>query len=180
MTNEVTTDYRAIFSGVESTLIRVGEQGSRKADLRQELDEYKTVDCQAFTDADYFRMMIQVVFYSGFKAETVDKKLPVIDNFLSDYNTVADYGEPAVRAMKSDPGMIRNEQKIRACIENARTFRAIVKEYGSFRRYIDAYNPMAAFENIKQLRKDLRQRFAYLSKVTSFHLLTDIGMPVLK
>jgi len=170
-----TTDYQAIFNNIYDTLLRNG-----KEDLKQRLDEFKTVAAQIFTDADFFRELVHVAFYSGFKAETVTRKLPVIDGFLSDYKKVAAYGENNVQEIMANTGMIRHERKIRGCIDNAKAFRAIIEEHGSFQQYLDSYRPLASSDNLMKLRRDLEAHFAYLSKVTSLHFLMEIGMPVLK
>ena len=175
-----TPDYQAIFNKIESTLLRIGSQAPGKEDLNQRLDKFKTVAEQTFTDEDYFRKLVHIIFYSGFKAETVTRKLPVIDGFLSDYRKVAGYGEENVREMMANSGMIRHERKIRGCIDNAKTFRDIIEKSGSFQQYLDSYDPLASCHNLKMLRKDLIGRFDYLSKVTSLHFLMEIGMPVLK
>lgn len=173
-------DYQAIFNKIESTLLRIGSQAPGKEDLKQRLDKFKTVEEQTFTDADYFRKLVHIIFYSGFRAEIVTSKLPVIDGFLSDYSKVAAYGEENVREMMANAGMIGNERKIRGCIDNAKTFQATIAEKGSFQKYVDSYQPLVSFDNLMELRRDLRRRFAYISKVTSLHFLMEIGMPVLK
>src|SRR4051812_19448377 len=118
-----TPDYQAIFESVESTLIRIGNQGGPNEDMRQGLDSSKGVATKVFTDADYYRILVHVAFYSGFKAVIVDEKLPVIDNYFSDYQTVAAYGEQDILTMLADSGMIGHKGKIRGCIENAREFK---------------------------------------------------------
>ena len=49
---------------------------------------------------------------------------------------VAAYGERRVAALLSDPGIIRNRQKVRAAVANARAFVAVQQEFGSFDRYV--------------------------------------------
>ena len=44
--------------------------------------------------------------------------------------------------------------------------------------YIDSFGPKNSFETVARLREDLIRQFSYISKITSFHVLTDIGMPV--
>ena len=151
-----TTDYRRIFEGVESTLIRIGNQRCQRRDMQKRLDKYKMVSTTPFTDADYFRKIVHIVFFSGFRAETVERKLPVIDTFLSDYNVVADYGATDIRGMLDHPNMIHHRRKIQACINNARTFRSIVTKNGSFQNFIDAFNPRESFENLMKLRVSVR------------------------
>jgi DNA-3-methyladenine glycosylase I len=172
-------DYQAIFNELESTLIRMGNEDAG-VDMRQRLDEFKTFATRSLTDLDYFRILIHVTFYSGFKAVTVESKLPVIDGYFRDYRTVADYGPRNISEMLNDDGMIRHKGKIQACIDNAQTFRTLVEKHGSFKSYVDSYSPIASVENLERLRRDLKERFRYLSKITSYHFLTDIGMPVLK
>jgi DNA-3-methyladenine glycosylase I len=76
--------------------------------------------------------------------------------------------------------MIRHKGKIQASVDNAQAFKAVVDQYGSFQKYVDSFSPKASFENLMRLRRDLRRRFRYLGKITAYHFLTDIGMPVLK
>jgi DNA-3-methyladenine glycosylase I len=175
-----TTDYQTIFNGVESTLIRIACERGRDEELRRTLDESKTVANKNFTDADYFRTLVLVAFYAGFKAETVTGSLRVIEKYFGDYETVTGYGPDAFAQMMADSKMIKNRRKIAACIKNAQTFKSLVNSCGSFQKYVDSFNPKTSFDNLMDLRKDLERRFRYLSKITSFHFLTEIGMPVLK
>ena len=49
---------------------------------------------------------------------------------------VARFGARQVRALMSNPGIVRNRQKIAATISNAKAFLAVQREFGSFDRYI--------------------------------------------
>jgi len=175
-----TTDYKAIFEGVESALIRVGNQDGRAEDMNRRLERFKSMATRTFTDADYFQKMVHIVFYAGFKAARVEQKRSTIDGHLPDHRTVASYGSEEVRIMLADPAMIRNKAKIQACIDNARTFKALVDQNGSFQSYVDSFSPKLSFANLMRLREDLIERFAFISKITAYHFLTDIGMDVLK
>mgnify|MGYP001357028903 CR=1 FL=1 len=46
--------------------------------------------------------------------------------------------------------------------------------------YIDTYTPFDKLENIVLLKEALDTQFSYLGPVTTFHFMTDIGLPVLK
>ncbi len=173
-------DYRAIFDGVESTLIRVGSRNLPEEKIRARLDKFKEFEGRTFTDAEYYWTLVCVIFYSGFRAATVSGKLDVIQGHFPDYVTVADYGEDEVGRILSDPKMIRNRRKVQACIDNARTFRSIVNDYGSFQGYIDSFSPTEPFEDLMLLKEELEYRFQGLGRVTTYHFLTDIGLPVLK
>jgi DNA-3-methyladenine glycosylase I len=173
-------DYQAIFSCVESTLLKVADQRGRAEELRQWLDESRLIATREFTDAEYFHALVQIPFYSGFKAETVSKRLDTILKYLGDFRRTAAYGSVEMTEMLKDLGMLRNERKIRACVHNAAGFATIVDHYGSFQGYIASFDPKASAENLQRLRRDLQGRFQFLGKITSYHFLTDIGMPVLK
>jgi len=179
---EVSTlkDYKSIFEGVESTLIQVGSRNLPVDKIRAKLDEYKELEGQAFSDDECYWKLVRVVFYSGFRAATVTAKLPAIRRYFGDYQTVLGYGEDEIDAILHDPEMVRNERKIRACVENARTFRDIVCENGSFQGYVDSFAPSTSFENLMLLKEELEWRFGGLGRITTFHFLMDLGLPVLK
>jgi DNA-3-methyladenine glycosylase I len=172
--------YNDIFCRAESTLIRVGSKNLSADIIRKNLDHFKYLEDKTFTDADYYWILVCVVFYSGFRASTVNAKLDLIRKYFPDYETVAKYGSEDIAKILDDGNMIRNKRKIQACIENARTFRSIVHQYGSFDKYIETFFPKESFENLMLLKEELEYRFKGLGRVTTYHVLTDIGMPVVK
>jgi DNA-3-methyladenine glycosylase I len=171
-------DYKTIFDVIESTLISRSTLGEAK--IRECLEQFRRLEGRAFSDDEYYWILVYVVFYSGFKAATVTAKLDLIRRYFSDFRTVADYTESDVERIMGDQNMIRNERKVRACIENARTFKSIVAEYGSFQKYIGSFAPTESFENLMLLKEELVFRFGGFGNVTPYHFLTDIGMRVLK
>ena len=173
-------DYKTIFEKVESALIIAGSQNLSADKIRANLDEFKHLEGKTFSDADYYWILVYVVFYAGFRAATVDARLDLIRQYFADYETVAGYGEGKVGEILSDPGMIRNRRKVQTCIENAKVFKSIVSEYASFQAYVDSFAPTTSFENLMLLKEELEYRFKGLRRITTYHVLTDIGLPVLK
>jgi DNA-3-methyladenine glycosylase I len=173
-------DYRAIFDGVESTLISVGSRNLSEEQIRARLDKFKELEGRTFTDAEYYWILVRVIFYSGFTAATVSAKLDVIRQHFPDYETVAGYGEDEVDRILSDPKMIKHRPKVQACVDNARTFRSIASEHGSFQAYLDSFSPVESLADLMLLKEELEYRFKWLGRVTTYHFLTDIGLPVLK
>ena len=53
-----------------------------------------------------------------------------------DPEKVAEYDEQRVELLLGNPGIIRNRQKVRAAINNARRFLEVQEEFGSFDAYI--------------------------------------------
>ena len=56
------------------------------------------------------------------------------DNFHA--AKIANYDKRKMRALLTNPGIVRNRLKIAATISNAQAFLAVQKEFGSFDRYI--------------------------------------------
>jgi len=173
-------DYTTIFEKVESTLISAGSANTPVDNIRANLDKFKHLEGKIFSDADYYWVLVYVVFYSGFRAATVSAKLDLIRRYFPDYETVAGYDASKVDEILSDWEMIRNRRKVEACVRNAQVFKNIVSEYGSFQAYIDSFAPAASFENLMLLKEELEYRFERLGRITTYHVLTDIGLPVLK
>ncbi len=173
-------DYKTIFDKVESTLISVGSANLSADRIRAKLDEFKHLEGKAFSDADYYWILVYVVFYAGFRAATVNAKLNLIRRYFPDYETVAGYDESKAAEILSDPEMIRNRRKVQACIENAKVFKSIINEHGSFQAYIDSFSPTASSENLMLLKEELEYRFKGLGRIATYHFLMDIGLPVLK
>lgn len=172
--------YKAIFEGVESALLRVGSRRLPLDKIRSYLETFKHLEGKPFTDGEYYQVLVRVIFYSGFRAATVTAKLPVIQAHFRSYESVAQYGSDEIHAVLKDPQMIKNRRKINACVENARTFKNIVREHGSFQEYIESFAPAKSDDNLIRLRRELQQRFHGLGGITTYHFLTDIGLPVLK
>ena len=82
--------YKRLFDALESSLILIGNQNGI-ADMREQLAGYKAVAEHQFEDADYYRLIVEITFYSGFSAATVDAKLDAISEWLPDFSRVARY-----------------------------------------------------------------------------------------
>jgi DNA-3-methyladenine glycosylase I len=80
------------------------------------------------------------------------------DNFHRAFNgfevdIVAAYGETDVTRLLSDAGIIRNQRKIRAMIENARRIQSLRPEFGSFKGWLDKNHPLSLDEWTKLFKK---------------------------
>lgn len=164
--------YKEVFDLVEQS--RLERSGLSLPEFEAWGMKWKELHEREFSDSDYYRKLVHIIFYAGFRAETVTDHLEIIDSYFSDYHKVADYDEESIQAIMNDTAMIRNERKIRACVKNAQVFREIVGEAGSFKGYLDS------FENTECLYEDIKKRFAHMGQITSYHFLTDIGADVLK
>lgn len=89
-------------------------------------------------DYKHFEFLVLDAFQAGLSWNTILNKREnfrrAFDNF--DFGKIAGYNEQKVQELLNDPGIIRNQLKIRATISNASAFIAIRKEFGSFDKYI--------------------------------------------
>jgi len=90
------------------------------------------------------------------------------------------YDEGKAQSIVSDERMIRDRNKVHACIENAKAVQKTVREHGSGPNYIDAFDASRSEAGLVRLKDDLQTRFRGLGPVPAYHILTSIGMPVLK
>ena len=133
-------------------------------------------------DNDIYSTMIQVVFFAGFKAKTVEESLPTILTYLGDFKKVAMYNEEDVQRILKDESMLKNKKKIKACIHNARVFKSIIRKYGSFANYLESFRvDIDDYEGIKtKVVPELIEKFKFIGKVTVYHFLMDLGFGVMK
>jgi DNA-3-methyladenine glycosylase I len=169
---------KAIFKGIYSTLLRYSCYSEEEFDRM--FDPYKNYENKKINDEDFFRILVNVVFYSGFRASTVEKHLEAIHAHFDDYKRVSQFSAVQIESVKNDENMIQNHKKIDACITNARMIARIVDEFGSVENYIHSFSPEQCDECLLELKADLERCFKYIGKITSYHVMTDIGLNVLK
>jgi DNA-3-methyladenine glycosylase I len=89
-------------------------------------------------DGKHFEFMVLDAFQAGLSWAIVLRKRDgfrkAFDQF--DIAKVAAYDERKIQLLMHDAGIIRNQLKIRATVNNARKFLEIQGEFGSFDRYI--------------------------------------------
>ncbi len=95
-----------------------------------------------YDDTKLFKMLMLEIFQAGLSWETILKKEEnfnkAFDNF--DIEKIKDYDEDKIQELLLDEGIIRNEKKIRAIIDNAKLFVEVQKKYGSFSKFIWSYS----------------------------------------
>jgi DNA-3-methyladenine glycosylase I len=89
-------------------------------------------------DNKLFEFIVLDAFQAGLSWRTVLHKREnfrkAFDNFAP--GKISEYNEKKIQTLLSDAGIIRNQMKIRATIQNAKIFLLIQKEFGSFDKYI--------------------------------------------
>lgn len=171
--------YEDIFKSIESRLIEVGSRNMERIEILRKLDSFK-FENRELTDNEYFEILVLVVFYSGFRAATVTSKKQVIKKHFPNWEAVSNYNNSEIEKIIEDPEMISHKKKIYACVGNAKKFALLIKKHGSINGYIKSYSPQDSPENLIALKNSLQNSFSYLGKITAYHFMTDIGLPVIK
>jgi DNA-3-methyladenine glycosylase I len=144
-------------------------------------------------DRKLFEFLVLEGAQAGLSWITILKKRPnyrkAFDRF--DFNKVARYGEPQVRRLLGDTGIVRNELKIRSAIKNARAFLDVREVFGTFNKYIwqfvDGIPVQNRWKSLKQIpprtalsdviSKDLKQRgFTFVGSTIVYSHMQATGM----
>ncbi len=147
----------------------------------------------AHDERTWFEFLILEGAQAGLSWDTILKKRAryreVFDGF--DPAKVARYDKRKVRALLGDAGIIRNQMKIEAAIENARAFLKVQEEFGAFDgyiwRFVDGSPRRNAWKTHKQvpaktpqsdaLSKDLQKRgFRFVGSTICYALMQATGM----
>jgi 3-methyladenine DNA glycosylase Tag len=126
-------------------------------------------------DQGYFDRMSKTIFTAGLNWRMVENKWDNFQRAFADFAPakVAELTEKDVKALMKDTGIVRNERKIRATIQNAQAVLAIEKEFGSVREYLDSFG-----KKEEALQKDLQLRFKHLGPSTGRMFLWSVGHPL--
>lgn len=146
-----------------------------------------------YDDHTLFEFLILETFQAGLSWITVLRKRDnfrkAFDNF--DYKKIANYDEAKIESLLQDAGIIRNQLKIRATINNALAFMKIQQEFESFSTYIWGFvngNPIQnSFESMADLpaktklsdeiSKDLKKRgFKFVGSTIIYAHMQATGM----
>jgi DNA-3-methyladenine glycosylase I len=75
-----------------------------------------------------------------------------------DAEKIARYGEARVVKLMNNPGIIRNQSKIRSTIQNAKSFLKVREEFGSFDKYLWLFVDGKPIINRRKSMKELPAR----------------------
>ena len=125
-------------------------------------------------DNELFCRLVMEINQAGLSWETILKKESGFRKAYHNFNIkkVASYTESDRKRLMGDSGIIRNNLKINAAIENAKTILQLQKEYGSFGKWLEIQSPKTKEEWVKLFKTTFR--FTGGEIVNEF--LTSIGI----
>ena len=137
---------------------------------------------------DYlFEILVLVNFQTGLSWEIMLKKREdfriAFDGF--DVEKIACYDEKRIEELLKNENIIRNKNKIKAVINNAKVFIKIQEDYGSFYDYIKTFTKGQIFhergltesELSRTMVKDLKKKgMKYIGPITMYSYLQTVGV----
>lgn len=110
-----------------------------------------------YDDPTLFEFLILETFQAGLSWYTVLAKREsfreAFDQF--DYKKIATYSEDKIQELMTNPGIIRNQLKIRATVSNAIAFMKVQEEFGSFSKYIWGFTNGKPIDNKPKILKEV-------------------------
>src|SRR4030095_5731875 len=107
-------------------------------------------------DSRLFERLVLEINQAGLSWLTILMKRAAFRDAFDQFDVerVAAYGRRDRSRLMSNAGIIRNELKINATIENARRILAIRDSHRSFARWLDAHHPLTKEEWVKLFKKN--------------------------
>lgn len=146
-----------------------------------------------YSDEVHFEFLVLESAQAGLSWSTILKKRNGYRKAFAEFNykTIADFQDSHIKDLMQDAGIIRNELKIKAAINNASRFMDIQSEYGSFNAYIwhfmggepiqnhwDHMSQIPATTELSdKLAKDLKRKgFKFLGSTTLYAHMQATGL----
>ena len=131
-------------------------------------------DKRPTSDNVYFENMTRVIFLAGLSWKMLDKKWPNFKRAFKNFSIaeVAKFDEKEIKRLMSDAGIVRNQAKIIATINNAKHLQDVKKEHGSFQSYLDKLDKS---NNYALVIKELGKKFSRLGPSSARIFLYSVG-----
>lgn len=118
--------------------LAAAHHGTREDVLAKAANSHGTVDLAVTPDDRWLAEMTKVVFQAGFSWKVIQAKWAGFETAFEGFEParVGFYSDDDLARLLSDTGIVRNGQKIRATIENARFVSETSKQHGGFGRFL--------------------------------------------
>jgi DNA-3-methyladenine glycosylase I len=176
---------------------------SQALDIRQRCSWAATPAMIAYHDAEWgvpqhddrvlFEFLILEGAQAGLSWSTILAKRDEYRRAFSNFNpkTIARYDATKLKQLMANAGIVRNQLKISAAVQNARAFLAAQKEFGSFDSYIWQFvggkpivNALSASSQIQALTAEsdkmsrdlLKRGFKFVGPTICYAFMQAVGM----
>lgn len=119
-------------------------------------------------DQKLFEFLVLEGFQAGLSWKIVLNKREAFRKALDGFNpeTVSSFSQDKINELMKDQTIIRNKQKLQACINNARRFLEVKNEFNSFDRYIWSFVNYIPIVNSYSNMNELPAKTALSDKIS--------------
>lgn len=119
-------------------------------------------------DRKLFEFLVLEGFQAGLSWQIVLNKREAFRQAFDSFDPkiVSDYNDKKLNELMQDKSIIRNKQKIHACVNNARCFLNVQKEFGSFDKYIWQFVDYKPIVNVFSSMDELPAKTALSDKIS--------------
>lgn len=109
-------------------------------------------------DNELFERLVLEINQAGLSWTTILNKQVNFEKAYNDFEIkkVAAFKEKDFERLMNDAGIIRNQLKINAAIENAKVILKLQKEFGSFKKWLDFHHPKTKDEWVKVFKNTFK------------------------
>lgn len=109
----------------------------------------------AETDDQLFEHLMLAINIAGMNWLMVFNKRKNFEKAFKNYNVakVAKFTDADIERLLTDEGIIRNQKKILAAVENAKTIQGLQKSHGSFRKWLESHRDLHYDDWCKVMKK---------------------------
>lgn len=122
------------------------------------------------SDKEYFEILCLCILQAGLAWGMVRRNWAIYKEGFYGFE-VEKLANVKIDDLMCKPGVIKNRRKVKAVINNAKTFQKIIDDYGSFKNYLDYLNSDGNDEIIDEMVK----MFAHLGEYSAEYFLHSVG-----
>jgi endonuclease III len=147
-------------------------------DIDSELNYYRNLSTEDWTDRDYFETLTRAVF-SGIRNNIIEDRWSAIKYAFSDFDfyEIAKYDENKLQELMENDRIIRHEGKIKATIFDAMRMVEIIRQYGSFKNYLNSF---PSVDSLIEKLQGYYDGFKGIGERNVYEFLKEIGFSTIK
>ena len=121
----------------------------------------------------YFELLSKAVFNAGFSYQVVNRKWEGIKEIFHEFDpkTISNWTVDEISYALDSPKIIRNSNKVKAIVSNAKVFLEILEKHGSFDNYLKSLRE----RTYEEKQKILSKQFKWLGPTGAHFFLWSAG-----
>lgn len=121
----------------------------------------------------YFEILSKAVFNAGFSYQVVNRKWEGIMEIFHEFDPtiISDWTVDEIADALESPKIIRNSNKVKAIVSNAKIILELLEKFGSFENYLKSFRD----KTYEEKQKILAKQFKWLGPTGAHFFLWSVG-----